>query len=172
MKTWGLMLLYRQVKQIESLKWQTYYSDPDAEWPRQFWVDCVVPQSAANSNQLKLNVAKLHRQPDHRTGSCRVMKSLFCLSPRGRDLWANLGLSPQILGIPSPPHPLGAVNGDRGLKPPCHRSSHSSQRWRPSSQSHIRRRKNNADSHNVVILLHTQLHAEQYAYTFTEANAK
>lgn len=65
-------------------------------------MDCVVPHSAASSYQLNVNVAELHHQPDRRTGNFRVMKSLFCLSPRGGDLRANLGLSPQILGLSLP----------------------------------------------------------------------
>lgn len=54
--------------------------------PGSFGEECVVPESAASSYQLKATVAGLHRQPDHRTEGLRVMMSLFCLGPQGSDL--------------------------------------------------------------------------------------
>lgn len=47
-------------------------------------------------------VVELHCQPDHRTEGLGVMMSLFCLSPQGNDLWANLGWSLQIPGLSLP----------------------------------------------------------------------
>lgn len=41
--------------------------------------------------------------------SLRVMKSLFCISPQGRDLRANLGLSPLIPGLPLPGEPANGT---------------------------------------------------------------
>ena len=76
--------------------------DTDVKQARHFWEECVVPESAASSYQLKATVAGLHRQPDHRTEGLRVMMSLFCLGPQGSDLWANLGLSLQIPGLSLP----------------------------------------------------------------------
>lgn len=50
----------------------------------------------------KRTIAELHRQPHHRPEGLRVMMSLFCHSPQGSDLWANLGWSLQIPGLSLP----------------------------------------------------------------------
>lgn len=130
------------------------------------YVDSVVPRSAANSYQFKVTVAELHRQLED---NLRVTKSLFCISPQGRDLRANLGLSPLIPSLPLLGEPAnGTVEQSHHAAEVL--SAHSADIHLPDHTE----RKNNAD----FILLrahscrHARTHTKQSAHIWQEENVE